>query len=96
MKRSNEQTLRQALEEMLKRYHLEGKLAEMRVIEAWGTVTGKMITRHTRNLYISKKKLFVRMDSPAIKNELFYNRQKLVELLNQKAGGDVIEEIVLL
>ncbi len=96
MKHSNEQTLRQALEEMMKTYHLEGKLAEMRVIEAWATVTGKLITRHTRNLYISKKKLFVRIDSPAIKNELFYSRQKLVELLNQQAGSEVIEEVVFL
>ncbi len=81
---------------MLKTYKLEGKLAEMRIIEAWGSVTGKLITRHTRNLYIRKRKLFVRVDSPAIKNELFYSRQKLVELLNEQAGVNVIEEIVLL
>ncbi len=96
MKRTNVQSLKQALEEMLKTYHLEGKLAERRVISAWGTVTGKMIAKHTKNIYINKKKLFVKIDSPAIKNELFYNRQKIIELLNQQAGEKVIEEIVLL
>ncbi|MDD5507018.1 MAG: DUF721 domain-containing protein [Bacteroidales bacterium] len=96
MKRTNEQTLKQALEEMLRTYQLEGKLAEMRVIKAWPQVTGKLISRHTRNIYINKKKLFVRIDSPAIKNELFYNRQKVVDLLNQETGEKVIEEIVFI
>jgi predicted nucleic acid-binding Zn ribbon protein len=96
MKHTNEHTLKQALKEMLKAYRLEGKLAEIRVIKAWPQVTGKLINRHTRNIYISKKKLFVRIDSPAIKNELFYNRQKVVELLNQEAGEKVIEEIVFI
>lgn len=96
MKHTNEQTLKQALKEMLKAYRLEGKLAEMRVIKAWPQVTGKLINRHTRNIYINKKKLFVRIDSPAIKNELFYNRQKVVDLLNQEAGEKVIEEIVFI
>ncbi|HOW25721.1 MAG TPA: DUF721 domain-containing protein [Bacteroidales bacterium] len=96
MKPKNEQTLRQALEAMLKTYQMEGKLAEIRIIKAWPQVTGKMVTRHTKNIYINKKKLFVKIDSPAIKNELFYNRQKIAELLNQEAGAMVIEEIVLL
>lgn len=81
---------------MLRTYQLEGKLAEMRVIKAWPQVTGKLISRHTRNIYINKKKLFVRIDSPAIKNELFYNRQKVVDLLNQETGEKVIEEIVFI
>ena len=81
---------------MLRTYQLEGKLAEMRAIKAWPQVTGKLISRHTRNIYINKKKLFVRIDSPAIKNELFYNRQKVVDLLNQEAGEKVIEEIVFI
>ena len=96
MNRTNEQSLKQVLEEMLKKYHLEGKLAEMRVIKAWPVVTGKLITRHTRNIYINKKKLFVKIDSPAIKNELFYSRQKIMELLNQQVGEQVIEEIIFL
>jgi len=80
---------------MLNKYHLEGKLAEMRVIKAWPVVTGKLITG-TPGQYISTRGNFCQIDSPAIKNELFYSRQKIMDLLNQQAGEKVIEEIVFL
>lgn len=93
---SDEQTLKQAIEQMLEQYHLDEKLLETRLIDSWKSVTGKVISRHTRNIYIHKKKLFVKIDSPAIKNELIYRRQKIMDLLHEKVGKKVVDEIIFL
>ena len=55
-----------------------------------------MIAKHTKDLYIKNKKLFIRIDSPALKNELTYSRSTLMEKLNEATGANVIEEIVFL
>ena len=91
---SNEQSIGEVIRELLESYRLEGKLNQARVIMAWEEVTGKMISRHTQDLYIKGSKLFVKLDSPALKTELSYSKGKIIELLNKEAGGEVISDIV--
>ena len=90
----NEQSLGEVIRELLASYRLEGKVNQARVIMAWEEVTGKMISKHTQDLYIKGSKLFVKLDSPALKTELSYSKGKLIELLNKEAGGEVIKDIV--
>jgi predicted nucleic acid-binding Zn ribbon protein len=92
----NNQKLGNVIREMIEAYGMKSKLSEAKLIESWEEVVGKMIAKHTRDLYIKNKKLFIRLDSPALKNELTYSRTKLMESLNEAAGGEVIQEIVFL
>lgn len=94
--KSNEVKLGEAIREMVEHYKLSKKLYQARIIGAWEPTVGTMIARHTTNLYIRRRKLYVVIDSPAIKNELTYSRSKLVEMLNNEAGENVIDEIVFL
>lgn len=93
-KNSNSQTLGEAIRDLLRTYRLEGKINQARIIEAWEEVSGPMITKHTRHLYIKGKKLFVELDSPALKNELTYSKGQIVEALNKVVGHEVITDIV--
>lgn len=54
-----------------------------------------MISKHTTEIYISGKKLFVKVDSSPLKQELSYSKTKLMQALNEQVGKAVIEEIVL-
>ncbi len=87
--------LKVAIEEFLASYRLNDKLNETKVIQAWEKVVGEMVARNTSQLHIRKKVLFVKVNSAALRNELLYARQKLVQALNKEAGADVIDEIVL-
>ena len=87
--------LKAAIEEFLESYRLNDKLNETKVIQAWEKVVGEMVARNTSQLHIRKKVLFVKVNSAALRNELLYARQKLVQALNKEAGANVIDEIVL-
>jgi predicted nucleic acid-binding Zn ribbon protein len=93
--RVREITLKDAITQLLRTYHLEDKLTEHRLIANWEVVTGTMISRHTKDLWIKDKKLFVKLDSPAIRMELSYHRSRMVELLNESVGKELITDIVL-
>lgn len=96
MKRSNEITLGEAIRQFIETYRFADKLRHTQLIDSWETIVGTMIARHTTRLYIKQRTLYVVLDSPVIRNELLYARNKLVKLLNKEAGGQVIDEIVLL
>ncbi len=93
-KRSNEITLGQAIKDLLKTYQLEDKMAEVKLLNSWESVVGKMISKHTLDLRVKKRKLFVKMDSAALTNELSYSKTKMIDALNKEAGENVIDEIV--
>jgi len=93
MIRSNEQSLGDVIRAFLKQHRLEKKLDETKLIHSWEKIVGDMIARHTRNIYIRNRILFVKLDSPALANELSYARAKIVKSLNKEAGKELIEDV---
>jgi predicted nucleic acid-binding Zn ribbon protein len=96
MKTSNDRPIGEVLRELIETYRLEGKLNELKIVHAWEDVVGQMIANHTKDLYVRNGKLFVKVDSPALKNELTFNTSTIQERLNNAAGGQVITEIIFI
>ena len=93
MKKSNEILLKDAISAFLKDNNLEAKLEETRVINSWEEVVGKLIARHTDQMQIKDRVLYVKVDSAALREELSYQRSKLVKNLNKTAGVEAIDDI---
>lgn len=74
---------------------LADKLAEVRLINSWKTVLGPSVSRFTENLFIKKRKLYVHLTSSVLKSELMICRNQLISKLNNEAGRDVIDSIIL-
>ncbi len=91
---ANEKSIKELITELLSTYRLGGKLNETRLIGKWNDVVGKIIASHTRNLYISNKKLFVTIDSSVVRSELMYSKEKLINRLNRAVGSEVIVDII--
>lgn len=91
---SIEQNIKSAINDFLKTTRLSGKLAEQKIIDGWNKQMGPMIAKHTQQIYISNKKLYLHLSSAPLKQELFYSREKLIVMLNDEAGEKVIEEII--
>ena len=94
MKSSNEYTLKQAIEALIDQYKIQEKLSETVVLNDWEKIVGKMIARHTKNMYIKKRILFVELDNAALRNELSYAKTKLVLAINKSLNSEAIDEIV--
>jgi predicted nucleic acid-binding Zn ribbon protein len=96
MSRVNDKTLKEAMEQMLNVYRLKGKFNETFAIDSWEVVVGKAVANRTKEIFIRDKKLFLRIESSVVKNELNMMRDQIIESLNEKAGAAVVSEIVFL
>lgn len=90
---SNNQSLKDVIEELISTYQISDKLNQARIIGFWDSVVGKMIARDTTHLYIKHRTLYVKLNSQALREELGYARSNLVKSLNKAAGSDVIDDI---
>lgn len=95
MSKHNEHSLKDAIDLLLKTYKLDDRLAEKRLISSWESVMGVMIAKHTTDIYIKHQQLFVTLDSAALRNELVLAKSKIVKMLNDSVGREIINEVVL-
>ena len=95
MRRSKTISLAEAMKDYVKEMNLEGKLNEIGVVNSWEETVGRAIASRTSKVYIRDKVLYVHLTSSVVRNELLMLRQALKEKLNEKAGTEVIKDIVL-
>lgn len=95
IKQANDFTLKEAIQEFLNLYRLDDKLLEQQVIRAWPEVMGKLISNHTKDLYIRNKILYVKLDSAPLRNEMSFAREKICKALNRAVKSDVIRDVVI-
>ena len=95
MRRSETLNISEIINSLLKEQGLENKLHENRLLNSWEDLLGKTISRTTKSLYIKDRVLFVHISSSVVKHEIMMIRDDLVKKLNQKAGKQVIDKIVI-
>lgn len=95
MRRSKTISIAEALNDYIKEMNLGGKLSEIGIINSWEETVGKAISSRTDKIYIKNHILYVHLNSSVVRNELLMLREELKNRLNERAGSEVIKEIIL-
>ena len=95
-RKADTQPLKDAIQELLKTYRIQGKVTQTQVIASWEKIMGKGIALKTKELYFQDRKLFVNLTSASLKHELVMSKTRVIELINQEIGQEFIQEIVFL
>jgi hypothetical protein len=96
MGRTNDKSLKEAIEQMLQVYKIKRKYDETGIKASWPELVGKSVANRTKEIYIHDKKLFLRIESSVIKNELLLMRGQIIDKINNEAKGILVEEIIFL
>ncbi len=94
MRRSKTISLAEAIKDYINEMNFGEKLNEAGVLNSWEEVVGKAISSRTTKIYIKDHVLFVHLNSSVVRSELLMLREELREKLNEKAGSEVIKDIV--
>jgi hypothetical protein len=96
MRKTNDKPLKEAIEQMLLVYKLKRKYDETGIVANWPALVGKSVANRTKELFIHDKKLFLRIESSVIKNELMLMRTQIMEKINAEAKNELINDIIFL
>ena len=94
MRRTNDHSLKEVINDLLKEYQLSDKLKELKIIESWPKIVGKIIAKHSTGIYLRNKKLYITLDNAAIREELLFAKTKLLKSINKTVGENYVEEII--
>ena len=91
----NSQPLKDVINELLEKYKLSEKIDEVTLMEQWQELMGKMISQHTKKIYLNKRRLYIEVSSSVVRSELAIAKSKIIEMLNKSFGRDIVHDIVL-
>ena len=96
MTNGSTQSLGEALVGFLREEGLEQPLFEVQAEEIWPQVMGETVTKLTRSVELKDGMLMVRVNSAALKVQLFENRFELVRKMNEALGVEAVKDCRIL
>jgi len=94
--RSNDKSIKEAFAQMLNVYKIKKRYDETGVKASWPSLVGPAVANRTKDIYVYDKKLFLRIESSVIKNELLLMRDQIINKINEEAKTILVEDIVFL
>lgn len=95
MKRTEPVLVGDILRQFFERPFVARKLAEGRLPELWQEVVGTHIASLTHTFELKQGILYVGISSSVARQEIFFRRDELMMLLNQRSGHRIINAIIV-
>ncbi|WP_034044453.1 DUF721 domain-containing protein [Wocania ichthyoenteri] len=95
-KRNNEHiSIQDALKEFVETNKLEKGLNKVNVADAWAKLMGNGVNNYTTTVNLERDTLYIQLNSSVLREELSYGKQKIIDMLNEELGKNLIKKLVL-
>jgi predicted nucleic acid-binding Zn ribbon protein len=95
VRNQNAVEVKDILKLIIQQNNLQSGINEVKVRDAWKNLMGNGINKYTTHLILKNKTLYVSLSSSVLRDELSYGKDKIVKLINEELGNNVIEAVVL-
>ena len=89
-------SISQALVAYIRESGLEQSVLDVQIEEVWPKVMGETVRKLTRSVEVRAGALYVRVNSAALKTQLFENRFELIRKLNEAVGAPALKDCRIL
>lgn len=90
-----ELSMQEAMQQFLKHSRLKHGVQAVQIEELWEELMGKTIARYTDKIQIIGSTLFITSTVAPLKHELMYQREKIIERVNEALGEKTIKDVVV-
>ncbi len=88
-------SLQEAIKQFLQKSKLKTGIQALRIEEVWEEVMGMTIAKYTDKIQIIGSTLFITTTVAPLKNELLYQKEKIIERVNEALGEKLIKEVII-
>jgi hypothetical protein len=90
-----EYSLGEAIQQFLKKSRLKGSVQALQITDVWEQIMGKTVAKYTDSIKIYGDKLYVTTSMAPLKQELLFQKEKIIARVNEALGENVIKEVVI-
>ena len=95
-KRENEySSIQDLMKLVIKENNLTKGINQMNVKDVWANLMGNGVQNYTESVQLQNKTLIVKLKSSVLREELSYGREKIIKMLNDELGQEMITKLML-
>jgi hypothetical protein len=92
---SNESSIGDVLKAFIETNKLQAGMDKIDVQHAWKSLMGNGVNSYTKEVFLKGSTLYVALTSAVLREELSYGKQKIIKMINEELGKEVVTDIVL-
>jgi hypothetical protein len=91
----SEISLQDAIQQFLKNSRLKSGIQALRIEEIWEEIMGKTIAKYTDKIQIINHTLYITTSVAPLKNELLFQKEKIIERINEAMKEKLVQEVII-
>lgn len=92
---NEEQSLQDVLKNFISQNNLQKGIDKVEVKEVWYKLMGNGVANYTTEVELRKETLYVKLSSSVLREELMMGKDKIINMINEEIGKQVIKSLVL-
>jgi len=88
-------SLSDVLKEFVSTNKLQEGLDRVEIKDAWKNLMGNGVNSYTTSVQLKRDTLYVQLSSSVLREELSYGKEKIIAMLNEALGKELIKNLVL-
>jgi predicted nucleic acid-binding Zn ribbon protein len=89
----SEISLGDAIKAFLEKSRLKNRVQAVQITEVWEQIMGVTCARYTKKIQIANQTLFITTEEAALKASLHYQKQDIINRVNELMGADTIKYV---
>lgn len=95
-KRENDSySIQDLMKSFIKENNLSKGMQKIKIEELWIQLMGRGVANYTTAIRLQNKTLVVQLSSSVLREELSYGKEKIIKMLNEELGEQVISKLML-
>lgn len=95
-KRENDSiSIQDLMKSFIKENNLTKGMQKIKVEETWTKMMGPGVATHTTSVRLQNKTLIIQLSSSVLREELSYGKDKIIKMMNEELGEEVIGKLML-
>jgi hypothetical protein len=90
-----EYSMSDALKHFMRNSRYKGAMQALRIEDVWEQIMGKTIAKYTEKIQIYGSTLYITTNVAPLKQELLYQKENIVQRVNEALGETTIKEVVI-
>ena len=95
-KRENDSfSVKDLMQSFIKENNLSKGMQKIKVEETWLKMMGPGVASHTNSVKLQNKTLIIQLNSSVLREELSYGKEKILKMMKEEIGDEVISKLML-
>lgn len=87
--------MKEALSAFIQKNKLQTGMDKVEVRAAWSRLMGNGVNNYTTDVALKNDTLYVALSSSALREELNFGKGKIIKMINEELGKDLVKKLVL-